>query len=66
MKARLLDSNGREEEHHSAVTNLCTTADGTLVAVAIQRQVSQKISLCLKAPVYLFILNNFGIVILLP
>ena len=46
LKAGLLESNGREEEHYSAVTNLCTTSDGTVVAVAIQRQVSQHFLPC--------------------
>ena len=39
-KAGLLESNGQAEEHGHAVTDLCTTLDGLLVAVAIQRQVS--------------------------
>lgn len=39
-KAGLLESNGNAEEHDHAVTDLCTTLDGLLVAVAIQRQVS--------------------------
>lgn len=39
-KAGLLESNGKAEEHGHAVTDLCTTLDGLLVAVAIQRQVS--------------------------
>ncbi|KAF1898338.1 hypothetical protein Lal_00033105 [Lupinus albus] len=39
-KAGLLESNGngKSEEHGHAVTDLCTTLDGLLVAVAIQRQ----------------------------
>ncbi|KAK2417585.1 Transducin/WD40 repeat superfamily protein [Trifolium repens] len=36
VKAGLLDSNGNAEEHGHAVTDLCTTLDGLLVAVAIQ------------------------------
>ncbi|KAL5561703.1 hypothetical protein UlMin_031450 [Ulmus minor] len=35
-KAGLLESNGKEEECYSAVTDLCTNPDGTLVAVAVQ------------------------------
>ncbi|KAF3436276.1 hypothetical protein FNV43_RR23368 [Rhamnella rubrinervis] len=35
-KAGLLESNGREEECCSAITDLCTNSDGTLVAVAVQ------------------------------
>ncbi|PON55236.1 Guanine nucleotide-binding protein, beta subunit [Parasponia andersonii] len=38
-KAGLLVSNGREAECYSAVTDLCTNPDGSLVAVAVQRQV---------------------------
>ncbi|MCI12861.1 tRNA (guanine-N(7))-methyltransferase subunit WDR4, partial [Trifolium medium] len=38
-KAGLLESNDNAEEHGHAVTDLCTTLDGLLVAVAIQRQV---------------------------
>ncbi|KEH23785.1 putative transcription factor WD40-like family [Medicago truncatula] len=36
IKAGLLESNGNAEEHDHAVTDLCTTLDGLLVAVAIQ------------------------------
>ncbi|XP_058740255.1 uncharacterized protein LOC131612480 [Vicia villosa] len=36
IKAGLLESNGNAEEHDNAVTDLCTTLDGLLVAVAIQ------------------------------
>ncbi|XP_061366999.1 uncharacterized protein LOC133310121 [Gastrolobium bilobum] len=36
IKAGLLESNGKAEEHGHAVTDLCTTLDGLLVAVAIQ------------------------------
>ncbi|XP_015891515.2 uncharacterized protein LOC107425957 [Ziziphus jujuba] len=35
-KAGLLESNGREEECCSVITDLCTNQDGTLVAVAVQ------------------------------
>lgn len=35
-QAGFLESNGRGEEHYSAVIDLCTTPDGTLVAAAIQ------------------------------
>lgn len=34
----LLESNGREEQSHPAVTDICATPDGSLIAVAIQRQ----------------------------
>ncbi|GAU23380.1 hypothetical protein TSUD_334280 [Trifolium subterraneum] len=40
VKAGLLESSGNAEEHGHAVTDLCATLDGLLVAVAIQRQVS--------------------------
>ncbi|GMN48825.1 hypothetical protein TIFTF001_017997 [Ficus carica] len=40
-KAGLLGSNGREAECYSAVTDLCTSSDGSLVAVAVQRQVPE-------------------------
>ncbi|KAK7336772.1 hypothetical protein VNO77_17320 [Canavalia gladiata] len=36
VKAGLLESNGKAEEHGHAVTDLCTVVDGLLVAVAIQ------------------------------
>ncbi|XP_020236261.1 tRNA (guanine-N(7)-)-methyltransferase non-catalytic subunit wdr4 [Cajanus cajan] len=36
IKAGLLESNGKAEEHGHAVTDLCTIQDGLLVAVAIQ------------------------------
>ncbi|TKY62430.1 tRNA (guanine-N(7)-)-methyltransferase non-catalytic subunit WDR4 [Spatholobus suberectus] len=36
IKAGLLESNGKAEEHCHAVTDLCTILDGLLVAVAIQ------------------------------
>ncbi|CAI8614217.1 unnamed protein product [Vicia faba] len=36
IKAGLLESNGNAEEHDHAVTDLCSTLDGLLVAVAIQ------------------------------
>ncbi|KAK7396381.1 hypothetical protein VNO78_17346 [Psophocarpus tetragonolobus] len=36
IKAGLLESNGKAEEHGHAVTDLCTVLDGLLVAVAIQ------------------------------
>ncbi|XP_072075778.1 uncharacterized protein [Arachis hypogaea] len=35
-KAGLLESNGEAEEHGHAVTYLCTTISGLLIAVAIQ------------------------------
>ncbi|MED6194796.1 hypothetical protein PIB30_031896 [Stylosanthes scabra] len=35
-KAGLLESNGEAEEHSHAVTDLCTTLNGSLIAVAIQ------------------------------
>ncbi|KAL9331794.1 hypothetical protein ACSQ67_001404 [Phaseolus vulgaris] len=40
IKAGLVESDGKAEEHDHAVTDLCTVLDGLLVAVAIQRQVS--------------------------
>lgn len=40
LKAGVSESNGEAEEHGYAVTDLCTTMDGSLVAVALQRQVS--------------------------
>ncbi|KAF5462663.1 hypothetical protein F2P56_018651 [Juglans regia] len=36
VQAGLLESNGRGEESNSAVTDLCTIPDGTMIAVAIQ------------------------------
>lgn len=39
MKAGLLDSDQRQEEILPAVTDLCATSDGSLVAVAIQRYI---------------------------
>ncbi|KAF7818339.1 tRNA (guanine-N(7)-)-methyltransferase non-catalytic subunit wdr4 [Senna tora] len=38
IKAGLLESYGKAEEYDHAVTDLCTTLDGSLVAVALQRQ----------------------------
>ncbi|KAM6541267.1 hypothetical protein CsatB_005714 [Cannabis sativa] len=40
-KAGLLESNDGETECCSAVTDLCTSLDGSLVAVAVQRQVPE-------------------------
>lgn len=37
-EAGLLECNGREEQSHPAVTDICATPDDSLIAVAIQRQ----------------------------
>ncbi|KAK2997788.1 hypothetical protein RJ639_025617 [Escallonia herrerae] len=40
-EAGIAQSNGRKEASNTIVTGLCTTPDGSLVAVAIQRQLSR-------------------------
>lgn len=41
MKGGFPESDGRQDDALFAVTDVCTSHDGSLVAVAIQRQVSR-------------------------